>query len=273
MKPQMRTMTPLFLILLTIMSTSTQALEVEFSYIEGSEKGPSRWGDLKPEWAACNKGTMQSPIDFVTSTAKVVPNSVDLNDAYKPVTASILNRGHYIMVNWEADAGSITIDGTQFSLRGAHWHSPSEHLINGKRYDLELHMVHQFTQPNGTNKTAVFAALYMLGRPDPFLSKLEESIKEIGEEGEQKSVGVINPSDIGLGRGHRYYTYTGSLTTPPCTEGVIWSISNQIRTVSREQLNLLVNSLQSYAKRNARPVQALNNREIQFRIPKAQKYE
>ncbi|XP_028777161.1 alpha carbonic anhydrase 7-like [Neltuma alba] len=272
MKRQTRTFIPCLLMLATILlqySASTKVdHEVEFSYIEGSAKGPSRWGDLKPEWATCKHGTIQSPIDLLSRRVKVVSaGSEGLNKAYKPAAASILNRGHDVTVNWEADAGSITINGTHFLLQGAHWHWPSEHLINGKRFDLELHMVHQFTQPDGTNKTAVVTVLYKLGRPDPFLSKLEEYIKAIGEEGEEKSLGVIDPSEIEVGRDHLYYRYIGSLTAPPCTEGVIWTISNKIRTFSRKQLNLLVNSVQYYAKRNARPLQPLNNREVQFYVP------
>ncbi|KAK4281525.1 hypothetical protein QN277_013005 [Acacia crassicarpa] len=273
MKGPTKTLIPCLLLLATIViqyPAATKALEVEFSYIEGSEKGPSRWGDLKPEWAACKNGTSQSPIDLWSRRMRVVSNSSDdLNNGYKPATASILNRGRDIQVSWQADAGSATINGTQLFLQEAHWHWPSEHIINGKRYALELHMVHQATQPDGSNKTAVVTALYRLGRPDPFLSMLEESIKEIREEGEEKSVGVIDPSEIGLSRGHRYYRYIGSLTAPPCTQGVIWTISNKLRTVSREQLNLLVNSVQYYAKRNARPLQPLHSREIQLYVPNA----
>lgn len=267
----MKTFIPCLVILVTIIlqySESTKALEVEFSYIEGSAKGPSRWGELKAEWAACKNGTVQSPIDLLNRKVKVLSNLGDLDKGYKPAAASILNRGRDITVNWESDAGSTIIDGTHFFLQGAHWHWPAEHLINGKRYDLELHMVHQMTLPDGTNRTAVVAVLYKLGRPDPFLSKMEEIVKEIGEEGDEKSLGIIDPSEIELG-GPMYYRYIGSLTAPPCTEGVIWTISKKIKTVSREQVNLLVNSVQYYARRNARPLQPLNNREIQLYVPNA----
>ncbi|KAF7818668.1 alpha carbonic anhydrase 7-like [Senna tora] len=237
---------------------------IEFSYIKGSAKGPSRWGDLKAEWVACKNGHIQSPIQLSSRKVKVSSDLGDLNKTYHPQNASILNRGRDITVTWEGDAGSIQVNGTHFSLQQTHWHRPSEHTINGKRYDLELHMVHGYTDANGNNKTAVIAVLYKFGAPDTFLSKY---IKSVGEVGEHRSLGVMDPSEIKMG-GKMYYRYIGSLTAPPCTEGVIWNIYTKIRTVSREQVKLLHDAVPYYAKRNDRPLQPLNKREIQLYVPK-----
>lgn len=251
-------------------STLTRASdEPEYGYNEKSAKGPKHWGDLKRDWAAC-KGEMQSPIDLSSDrVSMMIPELEELKRSYKPQHATVSNRGHDVAVTWEGDAGYIDINGTHYFLQQSHWHWPSEHTINGRRYDLELHMVHVSPQPDGTNKTAVVGVLYKYSSPDPFLSKLVNYIIEVPDEEEEKSIGVIDPSKI-FRSAKMYYRYMGSLTAPPCTEGIIWTINKKIRTVSRGQVKLLKNSvLKYYAKRNARPVQILNQREIELYDPEA----
>ncbi|KAJ1418931.1 Alpha carbonic anhydrase domain [Sesbania bispinosa] len=240
----------ILLLSITILFHSTLARtldEPEYGYNEKSGKGPQHWGDLKKEWAACKKGKMQSPIDLSHERVKVIPELGELKRSYKPQHAIVSNRGHDISVEWEGDAGSIEINGTHFFLQQSHWHWPAEHTINGRRYDLELHMVHVSPQPDGTNKTAVVGLLYKFGSPDPFLSKLGKYIREIPDEDEEKSIGVIDPSEIKMG-GKMYYRYMGSLTAPPCTEGVIWTINKEIRTVSRGQVKLLKKTVLKYGR-------------------------
>ncbi|XP_020211663.1 alpha carbonic anhydrase 7 [Cajanus cajan] len=251
-------------------STLTRALqEPEYGYDKKSAKGPQHWGDLKEEWAACKIGQSQSPIDLSTSRVEVIPKLGGLKYwSYKPQPATITNRGQDVSVNWVGDAGSIDIDGTSFFLQQAHWHWPAEHTINGRRYDLELHMVHVSPQPDGTNKTAVVGILYKYGSPDPFLSELGKYIKDIPNEDDEKSVGVIDPSEMMRGS-KMYYRYLGSLTAPPCTEGIIWTVDKKIRTVSRGQVKLFMDTvLEHYARKNARPLQPINHREIQLYVPK-----
>ncbi|KAK7277441.1 hypothetical protein RJT34_22454 [Clitoria ternatea] len=257
----------LFMLLMILLdSTSTiRAQEVEderdFDYIEGSEKGPHHWGERKQEWAACKHGNMQSPIDLSTARVKLIPNSPQLNPNYKSSNATILNRGHDIAIFWKGDVGSIQINGTKFFLQQCHWHSPSEHSINGRKLALEMHMVHISPDPKG-NQIAVVGALYQIGQPDPFLSLLEKDIKRmIDVEGETVIGDILDPSQIQT-RGNMYYRYVGSLTTPPCTEGVIWNIDKEIRTVSEEQVNLLREAVHDHAEMNARPMQPHNNRDI-----------
>lgn len=136
--------------------------ESEFSYEEGSPNGPQRWGEIREEWAICNNGDMQSPIDLLHERVKVLPGLGRLRRSYRAANATLKNRGHDIMVapehslskqllassllhhpsfccatlmqlEWTEEAGRIHIDGTDYELKQCHWHSPSEHSINGKR--------------------------------------------------------------------------------------------------------------------------------------------
>ncbi|KAG4996235.1 Alpha carbonic anhydrase 7 [Glycine soja] len=175
---KLRVFLPNLIILVTILLHSTwiNAQEVEdeseFDYIKGSEKGPSHWGELKKEWETCKSGKMQSPIDLSSHRVRVVPKLGELKKYYKPQNATVKNRGHDIELKWEGDAGSININGTEFFLHQCHWHSPSEHTINGRRYDLELHMVHESKRINGKGKIAVVGLFYKIGRPDSVLNKI-----------------------------------------------------------------------------------------------------
>ncbi|KAL2502711.1 Alpha carbonic anhydrase 7 [Forsythia ovata] len=232
----------------------------EFDYIKGSPKGPEKWGELKPEWAACKNGTMQSPIDLSNARVKFISQPIIRN--YKPSNATLKNSGHDIWVGWNGDAGSIFINGTEYRLQGVHWHTPSEHTINGTRFDMELHMVHESPDPNVQNRTAVIGVLYKIGRPDEFLSKLNQSISSlIDKKGEERELGIIDPNDI-QAESQSYYRYMGSLTTPPCTEGVIWTVNTKVKNVSKNQIKLLKEAVLYYAEENARPLQPRNNRDI-----------
>ncbi|KAJ0872747.1 putative carbonic anhydrase [Helianthus annuus] len=253
-----------FLLFMLIFShpSSTQAQEVEdereFDYARGSKMGPEKWGVMKEEWSLCSNGTMQSPIDMLSQRVEMVVSSKKLYRNYKPCNATILNRGHDIMLQWEGDAGSILINDTEYFLKQAHWHSSSEHTINGRRYDMELHMVHLSID----NKIAVIAVLYNIGKPNHFLSKLAVNISSmIDQEGMHGHSGIINPREIQMSS-RRYYRYIGSLTVPPCTENVVWTISKKIRTVSKDQVKLLREAVHDYAENNARPVQLDNQRDI-----------
>ncbi|KAK9124123.1 hypothetical protein Sjap_013725 [Stephania japonica] len=234
----------------------------EFSYIEGSDRGPERWGELKEKWATCGDGNLQSPINLRNERLVVTSKLGELKSSYKPRYAILYNRGHDIQLQWEGDAGFTEINGTKYFLKQIHWHHPSEHYFNGYRFDLEAHLVH--TSANGG--VAVVSIMYAYGRPDSFLSKLEKHIWSIAEEKTQEDVGVIDPNDIKVG-GKRYYRYVGSLTTPPCTEGVIWTIYRSIMSVSRDQVKALTCAVEEDAKKNARPLQPLNNRKVYLYCP------
>ncbi|KAM0938958.1 putative carbonic anhydrase [Dioscorea sansibarensis] len=232
--------------------------EREFSYIPGSPNGPERWGELHPEWEKCSNGMMQSPIDLAYQRVRLDPSLGMLRRDYKATNATLKNRGHDIMLEWVGDAGSLSINGTVYFLKQIHWHSPSEHAINGTRYALEAHMVHQ----SQTQKVAVIGIIYIIGSPDLFLKKLENNIEQLANTGVlQVNAGVVDPKDVKI-EGDQYYRYMGSLTTPPCSENVTWTIIKKIKTVSKEQVDLLREAVHDDAMNNARPLQPINGRYI-----------
>ncbi|KAL7133490.1 hypothetical protein ABFS83_12G144200 [Erythranthe nasuta] len=239
--------------------------EREFDYSKKGEKGPRKWGEIKKEWGACNNGSFQSPIDM--SNERVIIFSRPEKRNYRLTNATIKNRGHDIQIEWFGDAGSTFINNTEYPLRQAHWHSPSEHTINGRRYDMELHLVHLNTDPNVKNRITVTGILYEIGKPDKFLSKLMSNISSmIDMKDEEITVGKINPDKIKL-RSKMFYRYMGSLTVPPCTQGVIWTINKKVKTVSRDQIKLLREAVHDYAEENARPLQPKNRRDVYLYHP------
>ncbi|CAJ1913026.1 unnamed protein product [Sphenostylis stenocarpa] len=185
---------------------------------------------MNPKWKLCGEGKQQSPIDI---SDKVVhfPQLGQLERDYKPARAVLKNSGHIIEMKWKGNAGQLNLNGTNYKLIQCHWHTPSEHTLNGTKFDLELHVVHQ----NSVGERAAIGIWYKIGDSDPLLSELLEKLKSLGDE--DIDVGEINPGIIKFGS--RYYRYDGSLTTPPCTEGVVWTIMKKVRTVSTEQLSAL----------------------------------
>ncbi|KAG6778277.1 hypothetical protein POTOM_018131 [Populus tomentosa] len=255
-----------FLVLVShILPITSQEVEDEreFDYDPYSEKGPAHWGRIRPEWSDCSNGTMQSPIDLLNEIVDIVSDLGRLNRSYKPGNAILKNRGHDIMLKWDSGAGTIDINGTEYVLNQCHWHSPSEHTIDGKRFALELHMVHESLD----GKTAVVGILYKIGRPDSFLSSLTKQLESVAGTDERDTVvGVVDPRNIKIGS-RKYYRYLGSLTTPPCTENVAWTVVKKVRTVTREQVRLLRVAVHDDSDTNARPLQPLNGRTVKLFIP------
>ncbi|KAH6814033.1 alpha carbonic anhydrase 7, partial [Perilla frutescens var. frutescens] len=215
------------LILAVFFAALTRAQKVGdervFSYNESSRIGPSHWGGIRPEWRACNSGRMQSPIDLLHQRVQTVSNLGRLDRNYKPANATFINRGHSIMLKWRNDAGHMKINGSMFHLKQCHWHSPSEHSLDGTKFDLEIHLVHV----SDDNRTAVIGIMYKIGHPDSSLSMLTRDFEALAETRQvEKYIGIIDPNFIKFGS-KKYYRYTGSLTTPPCTQNIIWTIETK----------------------------------------------
>ncbi|KDO73355.1 hypothetical protein CISIN_1g046862mg [Citrus sinensis] len=237
--------------------------EIEFNYEEGGENGPSKWGQLHSEWSACKNGRMQSPIDLLNERVQVVSHLGRLKRSYKPSNATLKNRGHDMMLQWEGGAGTLRINGTEYVLQQCHWHSPSEHTINGQRFALEAHMVHV----SQDGKIAVVGIMYKIGRPDSFLESISDHLTQVAGSNERETVaGVIDPRGIKIGS-RKYYRYIGSLTIPPCTENVLWTIVRKVRTVTREQVRSLRVAVHDESDTNARPQQPINLRIVKSYRP------
>ncbi|CAI9099810.1 OLC1v1036689C3 [Oldenlandia corymbosa var. corymbosa] len=260
-----------FLLFLSISLPTTFASPVEnevedeshFTYKELNGKGPKNWGRLNSTWKACGNGKLQSPIDLLNERVQIFPTLGKLKRGYKPAPAILKNRGHDIAVEWKGDAGKLVINNTDYELKQCHWHSPSEHTLNNTRYKQELHIVHQ----NSEGGIAVIGILYKLGRPDTFIDQILHHIKAVGAIGEI-DLGEIDPKDIKFGS-RKYYRYLGSLTVPPCTEGVIWTILKKVRTVSKEQIHALREAVHDGFEENARPTQWKHGRPVYLYRPKA----
>ncbi|OIT33506.1 PREDICTED: bifunctional monodehydroascorbate reductase and carbonic anhydrase nectarin-3-like [Nicotiana attenuata] len=237
--------------------------ESEFSYDEKSENGPAKWGKIHPEWSTCNTGKLQSPIDLLNKRVEVVSNLGKLRKHYKPSNATLLNRGHDMMLRLEGGGGYLKINGTQYQLKQCHWHTPSEHTINGKRFNLEAHLVHE----SDDGKTAVIGIMYKIGRPDSFLSMIEKDLKALAStKGVERAIGTIDPKLIKMD-GKKYYRYIGSLTVPPCTEDVVWTIDRKVKTITKRQMKLIREAVHDESETNARPAQPVNRRPIKFYKP------
>ncbi|KNA12335.1 hypothetical protein SOVF_126880 [Spinacia oleracea] len=254
----------LSLLLVLSFATSTIAQEVEdeseFNYIRGDVRGPENWGNIKDEWEKCKTGKMQSPIFIFPGLPERIPESDRVIRSYQTGQTTLKNRGHDIKLEWIEGGGTIRINGVDYILRQCHWHSPSEHAINGRRYALEVHFVHQSLD----DKIAVIGFVYDYGNPDPFLSSIENELKLLisnKNSSEEIMSGIVNPSDVRM-EGSRYYRYMGSLTTPPCDEGVIWTVETKVGSVSLEQVKLLRDAVNDDARENARPLQPLNWRRV-----------
>jgi carbonic anhydrase len=210
--------------------------------------GPHAWGELSPDNIACLQGQSQSPID-IREAVSASENPIDFQ--YQKAPLSIVNNGHTIQVNNSAQ-NSINIGDQAYQLRQFHFHNPSEHTILGQAYPLEMHLVHQ----NQAGQLAVIGALFEEGKYNP---ALDDVWKNMPTQVNVESA-TNNPIDVNalLPADRSYYHYQGSLTTPPCTEGVMWYVLSTPLTMSRAQID----TFRAVMSDNARPVQPLHQRSL-----------
>ena len=211
------------------------------------EEGPENWGRLSQDFRACESGRMQSPIDIAGGVAA---NGDAIEFDYNLTPLSIVHNGHTIQVNYRPGS-SITVGGNRYELLQFHFHTPSEHAVGHARAAMEVHFVHK----NATGQLAVVGALMQAGGENMALREIWASMpKKAGPVKVNKQV-LVNGRDL-LPRDRSYYRYMGSLTTPPCSEGVNWYFLTQPITVSMEQVEWFAKAVGE----NARPLQALNHR-------------
>jgi carbonic anhydrase len=213
--------------------------------------GPAKWASLEKEFSACGLGKTQSPIDIRDSAVKRADLPSIAFD-YKPSPLKIVDNGHTVQISY-APGSSITANGKRYELVQFHFHRPSEERVNGRSYAMVAHLVHK----DADGKLAVVAVLLATGQENPLIKTLWTNIpKEKEKEVDAGSV-TINAADL-LPKDRGYYTFAGSLTTPPCSEGVTWFVLKHPTSISGEEVGRFGKLYQM----NARPVQPLNGREI-----------
>ncbi|MCP4635033.1 MAG: carbonic anhydrase family protein [Methyloversatilis sp.] len=220
--------------------------DIQWAY-EG-EFGPQNWGRLKPEWTQCATGRTQSPIDIRDGIRVDLPQ---IQFDYKSTYFTVVDTGHTVQVN-VGEGSSITLVGKRYELVQFHFHKPSEERVNGKVYDMVAHLVHKDLDGN----LAVVAVLLDRGTEHPLFNTLWAYLPL------QKNVESRPDVSIDLAKllpeKRDYYTYMGSLTTPPCTEGVTWLVMKDPLQLSPEQIGIFGHLYRN----NARPVQSANGRLI-----------
>ncbi|MBL8315936.1 MAG: carbonic anhydrase family protein [Rubrivivax sp.] len=210
--------------------------------------GPQTWGGLKPEFSLCSIGQRQSPIDIRGGL------SVDLEPVrfdYQSSRFSVIDNGHTVQANL-APGNAIEIGGNRFELQQFHFHRPSEERIDGRQFEMSVHLVHK--DPMG--KLAVVTLLLDKGPAQPAVQKVWNNLPL--EKNQDVPARVALDLNELLPADQRYYTYMGSLTTPPCTEGVQWVVMRQPVTVAPEQIELFARIYPM----NARPLQQAAGRRI-----------
>jgi len=209
-----------------LVSPVSSSFAASFGYY--GDIGPDFWSELDPGYSACNSGDQQSPVDL--GKQKVRPHlDVDYDSA---TTGEIFNNGHTIEVEVEGE-NTLWLDGKAYELAQFHFHTASEHRVQGRGYDMELHLVH--TSEDGKN--AVIGVFLKRGDSSGDLAPIFMNLPEIGGELNTKEElpDPFDPESF-LPKSEKHYRYLGSLTTPPCTEGVKWLVMLEPVTVLDEDM-------------------------------------
>lgn len=215
------------------------------------ENGPQAWAKLKPEFNVCAIGKRQSPIHIEDAAALPGP-AEPLQLAYRASGGSVVNNGHTIQVDLDGD-NTLNVRGTTYRLVQFHFHHPAEEMVNHKGFAMVAHLVHK----SDDGRLAVVAVLMDPGAPSPLVEKVWTHMPLDTADRVRLPAGLIDMNEL-LPKDQRYYQFIGSLTTPPCTEGVLWLVLKQPMTLARDQLRLFAQQFPN----NARPVQALNGRTV-----------
>jgi carbonic anhydrase len=234
-------------------ATPTTATTATPHWTYAGEAGAERWGDLDPSFATCATGAHQSPVDLGGAVGAPL---ADLVFQWHGGPATVVNDGHTVQVDL-ADGGDLVLDGHTYHLAQFHVHAPSEHTVNGRSFPLELHFVHR----DADGRLAVVGVLVETGAATEALAPVLAAHPTAGGPAVPVS-GTFDPSALlPLAPLRIAYRYDGSLTTPPCTEGVAWSVLFGSITVSAEQRTAITSQL---AEPNHRPVQPLDGRPLRL---------
>lgn len=215
------------------------------------KEGPEHWGELAEEFRMCSEGKNQSPVNLVADANADLP---ELVFEYYSSTVNEVNNGHTIQQNIKPGSFlRIPARGASFELKQFHFHSPSEHQVNGESFAMEMHFVHA----NEDGELAVVGVLVKEGEEHPVLKQLWSFMPEQAGETRVEPIG-IEETDL-LPPTQDYFTYGGSLTTPPCSEGVKWIVLKTPIEASAEQVEIFKGRV---GPSTNRPVQPANARLI-----------
>ncbi len=210
---------------------------------------PDTWGHLSEKYRECGVGANQSPINITHSLHAHLP---PLAPHYAGRSKNIVDNGHTVQVNMEP-GNTFKIDGDTFELKQFHFHSPSENHINGQSFPLEAHFVNLDKKGN----IAVIAVMFKEGKANKALEKVWAKIP--GKEGESNTLKLAGIANAIMPKNKHYYRFNGSLTTPPCTEGVRWFVLKTPVTVSKEQVEKFHHLMHH---NNNRPIQPMDARVV-----------
>lgn len=213
------------------------------------EEGPENWGELDPAYALCGTGEGQSPIDLAETIEADITN---IEFSYTETALNIFNNGHTIEVEYDAGSSIIYNENT-YNLAQFHFHHPSEHTLDGETADMELHLVHK----DAAGNLAVVGIMLVIDEtPDADYAVIFDNLP--AEKGAPQPTELkVNAADL-LPDALTFYTYSGSLTTPPCSQGVRWLVLDTPVVISEAQAAAFT----SIFELNARPVQPLNTRDL-----------
>ena len=238
-----------FASVLAVSAPSCAAADKNWSYT--GPNAPTKWAKLDKSFATCGTGMLQSPIDIPDSHARK-GDLPPLLFNYKPSALKIIDDGHTIQVINASDSW-VSIEGKRYELVAVHFHKPSEHKISGKGQEMEVQLVHK----DKDGKLAIVAVLLDQGKENALIKTLWANLPQTKDKENDVSGVQINAYGL-LPQNKDYYTFKGSLTTPPCTEGVSWYVLKTPGQISADQIA----RFGRIYPMNARPVQPLNDRDI-----------
>jgi carbonic anhydrase len=232
------------------------AQTTHWGYEDGPESvGPAKWGTLEGN-ATCSTGTQQTPIDLRAGVA--APQDLpDLVFGYQPSILSMTNNGHTVQMTYGPGSSLRRVGGKEtWTLAQFHFHAPSEHTVDGASYPLEIHLVHV----DAAGKPAVVIGVFIrAGKENAALAQAFQHLPaktgvKVARAGETIDAGALLPSD------KTFFTYAGSLTTPPCTEGITWYVFKAPIEMSQAQIAAYMKL--AHLGHTNRPIQSLGGREV-----------
>ena len=215
------------------------------------DTGPAHWGELTQDFFRCKQGSQQSPINIVTQNVEHA-NTSRITPAYHASLAQVINTGHTIQVNL-TDAGGIVAPDGRYKLLQFHFHTPSEETLDGQAFPLDMHLVHQ----DAAGQLEVLTLLIKEGKPNVALQAMFARLPS--HPGESYLMAGFDPSHL-FPSSLAHFSFEGSLTTPPCSEGVTWRVMQTPIEMSGRQIQ----AFHQQFKMNARPTQDLNGRTVLF---------